>query len=124
MSSNDTKGGKVLSFKRPAQRTAPATSAASELNAMLVVYERLIRLLRETYDEGLDGLADSLVLAVVRCKESLAGGMPEEAAQKMLAEMRAGLRQMPQTLRALLPGIGPRLGESLEYKLGIQFSRF
>lgn len=124
MSSNDTESGKMFSFKRLAPQAAPTTSAVLELNAMLVIYDRLIGLLRETYDEGLEGLTDSLVVAAVRCREALASGMEEAAGRKMVDEMRSGLRQIPPTLRALLPGIGPRLGESFESQLGIQFSKF
>jgi hypothetical protein len=124
------KGAKILSFKRPAKRdasstpTATATSAVLELKTLLVVYEQLIELLRETYDEGLDILADSLVLSVVHCREALKNGIDEQTGQQMVKKMREELRQIPQTLRALLPGIGPRLGESIQSKLGIQFAKF
>jgi hypothetical protein len=80
--------------------------------------------LRETYDEGLDVLTDSLVVLVVRCRDALASGIDEEAGVALLKEMKAELRQMPRTLRSILPGIGPRLGESIEHKLGIQFASY
>jgi hypothetical protein len=88
------------------------------------VYDRLIGLLRETDNESLDILTDSLVILVVRCREALEKGMDDKTALEMVKEMRAELRQTPKTLRSLLPGIGPRLGESLEYKLGVQFSKY
>jgi hypothetical protein len=130
MSAENEKGARILSFKRPAKRGAPAapaataTSAALELKTMLGVYERLIELLRETYDEGLDILTDSLVLSTVHCREALKNGIDEQTGQQMVKKMREELRQIPQTLRALLPGIGPRLGESIQCKLGIQFAKF
>ena len=110
----------VLIFRRPLKRKI---SAAAELMAVLAIYDPLIALLRETWDEGLDGLTDSLVIAVVRCREALASKADEQAIDAMVNAMRADLREIPRTLRSLMPGIGPRLGESIERKLGIQFSR-
>ncbi|MDQ9171968.1 hypothetical protein Q8A64_16255 [Oxalobacteraceae bacterium R-40] len=118
------KDSKVLPFKRPAPQTLRGETAASELKKLLGIFDQLIVLLRETYDEGIDVLTDELVVAVVRCREALAGGVDEDSAQAMLKEMREELRQLPRNLRSLLPGIGPRLGESLEQKLGIQFSAY
>lgn len=91
---------------------------------MLIVYERLIALLEEAYDEGVDILTDSLNAVTLRCREVLAQEDVEISGRPMVLQMREGLREFPQTLRALLPGIGPRLGESLQHKLGIQFARF
>lgn len=113
---------KVLPFRRVVKSDASALT--SELKELLAVYDRLIDLLRETYDEGLDLLTDSLVMSAVRCREALASGIEEKSGREMVKEMREELRQMPRTLRSLLPGIGPRLGESLEQKLGIQFSSY
>lgn len=108
--------GNVLSFSGGAARRTQA-----ELQALLHVYDQLIALLRETDNDSLDTLTDSIVLSVVRCRASLAGGCDQEAVQRMVKELRAGLHETPRTLRSLLPGLGPRLGESLEHKLGIQF---
>lgn len=130
MPEENEKGAKILSFRRPARRDAPAASisqaapAAIELGALLAVYDQLIELLRETYDEGLDILTDSLVLSVVHCREALKTGIDEQAGQRLLKKMKKELREIPQTLRALLPGIGPRLGESIQSRLGIQFAKF
>lgn len=109
----------VLSF---ASGAAKRTNA--ELRELLHVYDQLISLLRETDNDSLDTLTDSIVLSVVRCRERLAGGCNEEDVLKMVRELRAGLHETPRTLRSLLPGLGPRLGESLEHKLGIQFARY
>ncbi len=117
-------GSNVLPFKRPARRTFPDTTPAAELGKLLIVYDQLISLLRETYDEGLENFTDGLLQMVVRCRQSLSDGMDEETAERTLREMREELRQFPRNLRSLLPGIGPRLGESLEYKLGIQFASY
>lgn len=95
-----------------------------QLQELLITYDQLISLLRETDDEGLDALTDSIVESVVRCRRALAAGLDETAGQKMLKDMRAGLREIPRTLRALLPGLGPRLGESIEHKLGIRFGSY
>ncbi|MDQ7970353.1 MAG: hypothetical protein REI95_11980 [Oxalicibacterium faecigallinarum] len=114
----------VLPFKRPVKRSFPDTTPAFELGKLLVIYDQLIGLLRETYDEGLDYFTDGLVGMVVRCREGLSNGMCDEDAEKMLKEMRDELHHFPRNLRAILPGIGPRLGESLEYKLGVQFAKF
>ena len=119
---NNTDSNNVLPFKR-APKSASAT-AAYELRELLITYDHLIALLRETYDEGLDNLADSVVGSVVRCREALANGMDEAGYQKLVTEMRAGLHEFPRILRSLLPGLGPRLGESMERKLGIQFSKY
>ncbi len=124
MSEKNTKGNNVLLFKRAAKRAAPAATAISELRDMLIVYDRLIALLRETSDEGLDTLADNLVVSVVHCRETLANGMDDKTGLQMVKEMSDGLRQIPGVLRSLLPGLGPRLGESMERKLGIQFSKY
>jgi hypothetical protein len=124
MSEKNIKASNVLPFKRVADRTTPKDTAASELKELIPVFDHLIVLLRETDDEGIDAFTDELVMAVVRCREALANGMDETAAQTMLKEMRDELRAFPRTLRSLLPGIGPRLGESMEYKLGIQFSKY
>lgn len=106
----------VLSFSEGA-----AKRAFHELRELLQVYDRLISLLRDTDNDGLDILTDGLVLSVVRCRDVLAQGGNEAAVQNMTRELRTGLREMPGTLRALLPGLGPRLVESLEHKLGIRF---
>lgn len=124
MSLNDSQYSKRDNNEPGAVLTSPVTSAALELKSMLNIYERLIALLEETYDEGLDILTDSLTAITKRCREVLAQGDVETAGRQMVLQMREGLREFPQTLRALLPGIGPRLGESLQHKLGIQFSRF
>lgn len=106
------------------ERTPPITTAALELKAMLLIYDRLIACLSDSSDEGLDILTDNLKSLTLHCREMVASGIEDHAGQQMLSAMRSELRQIPQTLRSLLPGIGPRLGESLESKLGIQFSRF
>ncbi|MDE2598764.1 MAG: hypothetical protein KGL40_03970 [Rhodocyclaceae bacterium] len=111
-----SQASKVLSFSEGAARRA-----AHELLALLQVYDRLIALLRETDNDGLDMLTDGLVLSAVRCRAVLAQGGNDAGMQQMTSELRAGLREMPGTLRALLPGLGPRLVESLQHKLGIQF---
>lgn len=107
--------------------TMPATTVTLELKSLLGIYEQLIGLLNEGCDEGLEILTESLAALTVRCRAVLSGEMvagAEQARQQMLVQMREGLREFPQTLRSLLPGIGPRLGESLQHRLGIQFSRF
>jgi hypothetical protein len=121
---NKESGNNVFLFKPVAKEASPAVTTASELKEMLIVYDQLIALLRETYDEELDSLTDSLVILVVRCREALANGIDEKTVCAMIKELKAELRQIPRTLRSLLPGIGPRLGESIERKLGIQFSKY
>ena len=108
--------GNVLSFAGGAARRANV-----ELKELLHVYDQLIALLRETDNDSLDILTDSIVLSVVRCRETLAGGCDDETVLRMIKELRAGLHETPRTLRSLLPGLGPRLGESLQHKLGISF---
>ncbi len=124
MSEKNTQGSKVLIFKRVAKGGSPAANVVSELNELLSVYARLIPLLRETDDEGLDIFTDSLVVLVVRCREALATGVDDKTGLELVKEMKDELRQFSRTLRSLLPGIGPRLGESIEWKLGIQFARY
>lgn len=109
----------VLSFAGGAARRNNA-----ELRELLHVYDQLIALLRETDNDSLDILTDSILLSVVRCRETLAGGCDDETILRMVRELRAGLHETPRTLRSLLPGLGPRLGESLEHRLGIQFARY
>ena len=91
---------------------------------MLIVYDRLISSLSESGDESVELLTDSLSRSASRCRKIGAGVMEENVRQAMMRQMREELREIPTTLRSLLPGIGPRLCESLESKLGIQFSRF
>jgi hypothetical protein len=124
MSEKNITASNVLPFKHVAKQSAPKDMAASELKELLSVFDHLIVLLRETDDDGIDSFTDELVMAVVRCREALASGVDETTAQIMLKEMRDELRAFPRTLRSLLPGIGPRLGESMEHKLGIQFSKY
>lgn len=112
----DTSQSNVLSFAAGAARRNNA-----ELGELLRVYDQLIALLRETDNDSLDILTDSIVLSVVRCREMLACGCDDGSIQRMVRELRAGLHETPRTLRSLLPGLGPRLGESLEHRLGIQF---
>jgi hypothetical protein len=113
---------KVLPFTRSAKKDSSV--AAVELRELLIVYDRLIELLRVTCDEGVDLLTDNLVMSAVHCREALASGVDETSGREMVKEMREELRQLPRSLRSLLPGIGPRLAESLEQKLGIQFSSY
>lgn len=115
----ETPQSNVLSFAGGAARRHHA-----ELRTLLQVYDQLIALLRETDNDSLDILTDSIVLSVVRCREALAAGCDDDTVLRMVRELRAGLHETPRTLRSLLPGLGPRLGESLEHKLGIQFSRY
>lgn len=124
MSLKNTEGNNVLPFKRVAKGATPAATAISELNEMLIIYDHLIALLRETDNGDLDFLTDSIVSSVVRCRETLASGIDDKTGPPMAKEMKDGLHQIPGVLRSLLPGLGPRLGESLEHKLGIQFSRY
>jgi hypothetical protein len=127
MSEKKSGGGNVLLFRRAPKQSSARSKVAtlsSELREMLEVYDRLIGLLRETDNESLDILTDGLVMLVVRCREAMEKGVDDKTALDLVKEMRAELRQTPKTLRSLLPGIGPRLGESLEYKLGIQFSGY
>ena len=114
----------VSTVEHDPSRGTPVTTTALELNTMLIIYDRLIMHLRENCDDGLELLTDNLIALVVRCRTALANGMEEQAGLQMMREMREELRLLPGTLRSLLPGIGPRLCESMEYKLGIQFSRF
>lgn len=115
----DSPHSNVLSFAGGAAKRANA-----ELAELLHVYDQLIALLRETDNDSLDALTDSILVSVVRCREKLADGCDEETVLRMVKELRAGLHETPRTLRSLLPGLGPRLGESLEHKLGIQFSGY
>jgi hypothetical protein len=111
--------GNVLSFAGGAAKRSNA-----ELRELLHVYDQLIALLRETDNDSLDALTDSILLSVVRCRQALVDGCDEETVLRMVRELRAGLHETPRTLRSLLPGLGPRLGESLEHKLGIQFAKY
>lgn len=119
-------GNNVLPFKRGIKgaSVSPAAMAVTELNEMLIIYDHLIALLRETDSGDLDVLTDSIVGSVVRCRETLASGINDITAPKMAKEMRDGLHQIPGVLRSILPGLGARLGESIERKLGIQFSNY
>ncbi|HTH94650.1 MAG TPA: hypothetical protein VL550_05425 [Rhodocyclaceae bacterium] len=111
----------VLPFKR---LTKQADAVSVELHVLLDVYDRLISLLRNTDGDGLDLLADAMVRTVVHCRESLLKGLDEGEGEMLVKEMRTGLREMPQTLRAMFPGLGPRLGESFQHKLGVQFTSY
>jgi hypothetical protein len=124
MSEKNTEGNNVLLFKRVASHSSRAVTVASELRELLVVYDQLIVLLRETYDDGLDSLTDDLVVSVVGCREALENGLDDKTGLEMVKKMRAGLREIPRILRSILPGLGPRLGESIERKLGVQFSKY
>lgn len=127
MSEKNPEGSNILLFRRAPKKISTRSKVATlsfELRELLDVYDRLIGLLRETDNDSLDLLTDSLVILVVRCREALKAGLDDGTALELLREMQSELRQTPKTLRSLLPGIGPRLGESLEYKLGIQFSKF
>lgn len=117
--------GNVLSFAEGAARRAERLpGAAAELQALLAIYEQMIALLRETDDAGLDILTDAMVVSLVRARGTLQDGCDEASCRDMVKELRAGLRETPRTLRSLLPGLGPRLGESIEHKLGIQFAKY
>lgn len=111
--------GNVLSFSDGAMKRSIV-----ELRQVLAVYDRLIALLRETDNDGLDMITDSMLLSVVRCREMLAGPHDEVRLAADLKDMRLNLHEFPRTLRSLLPGLGPRLCESLEHKLGIQFAQY
>jgi|GEM_PF-2675190 len=111
--------GNVLSFSDGAMRRTMV-----ELQQVLGVYDRLIALLRETDNDGLDMLTDSMLLSVVRSRELLAGPHDEARLAAMLKELCLNLHEFPRSLRSLLPGLGPRLSESLEHKLGIQFLQY
>lgn len=122
----NTNGDNILPFERKIKGSSASVTAlsVSELNEMLLVYDHLISLLRETDNGDLDVLTDSIVGSVVRCRETLVNGIDDMTGPKIVKEMREGLRQIPGVLRSILPGLGPRLGESIERKLGIQFSKY
>jgi transposase len=127
MSEKKSERSNVLLFRPVPKRTSSKTQTAelhSELRELLAVYDQLIGLLRETDSESLDILTDSLVMLVVRGREALKTKADDRTVLELVKEMRSELRQTPKTLRSLLPGIGPRLGESLQYKLGIEFSKY
>lgn len=124
MSEKKPETSNVLPFKRVAKPALPKESAAPELRELLAVHDQLIGLLRETEHEGLDALADNLVRLVVRCRDAMKDGANNDALWEIVKELKKELREMPQTLRSLLPGIGPRLGESIQQKLGIQFVKY
>tara|TARA_R110001599_G_scaffold171353_1_gene362153 strand:+ start:146243 stop:146620 length:378 start_codon:yes stop_codon:yes gene_type:complete len=124
MSAKDHEGNNVLPFKRVEKRVPPSISVISELQELLIIYDHLIVLLRDTCDEGLDMLTDSIVVSVVACREAMSSGLEENTGRKLLKEMKENLRQFPQTVRSMLPGLGPRLCESLERKLGVRFSQY
>lgn len=109
----------VLSFSDGAMKRSIV-----ELHQLLGVYDRLIALLRETDNDGLDMITDSMLLSVVRSREMLSGPHDEGGLSAMQKELRLHLHEFPRTLRSLLPGLGPRLSESLEHKLGIQFLQY
>jgi hypothetical protein len=124
MSDKHPEGSNVLAFKRVEKQAPQVETIVPELKELLAVYDQLIALLRETDDDSLDSLADSFVAYVVRCREVLASGVEEQTGQALLKDMRSGLREFPSILRTLLPGLGPRLGESMQHKLGVQFSSY
>ena len=124
MSDKTPEGSNILPFKRVAKPAPPKESALPELRELLSVYDQLIGLLRETDDDSLHALTDNLVKLVVHCREAMKDGTSNDALWEQVKELRKELREMPQTLRSLLPGIGPRLGESIQQKLGIQFSKY
>lgn len=124
MSEKTPEHSNVLPFKRTAKPATPKESAIPELRELLAVYDQLIGLLRETDDDSLHALTDNLVRMIVRCRDAMKDGASNDALWDMAKELRKELREMPQTLRSLLPGIGPRLGESIQQKLGIQFSKY
>lgn len=124
MSEDIRSDSNVLPFKRPVKRSGPDPVLTRELGKLLIVYDQLISLLREAYDDELDSYTDGLLQMVVRCRQGLKETMDDDTAQRTLRDMRAELYQFPRNLRSLLPGIGPRLSESLEYKLGIQFASY
>jgi transposase len=127
MSEKNPDRSNVLLFRPVPKRTSSKARTAelhSELRELLAVYDQLIGLLRETDSESLDILTDSLVMLVVRSREALKTKADDRTVLELVKEMRSELRQTPKTLRSLLPGIGPRLGESLQYKLGIEFSKY
>lgn len=119
---SEKKPGVVLAFTKP-YRKPPEASPAAELRELLAVYDPLIALLRDTEGDGLDLFADSLVKQTVRCREALAAH-DDDVCRQLVQELRATLHETPRVLRSLLPGLGPRLGESLEHKLGIQFVKY
>lgn len=122
MSADHREGSNVLPFKRVTR--SPPSTTVSDLHELLIVYDHLIALLRETDDEGLDALTDSIVISLVEWREAMNRGLDDAVGQKILQEMREGLRQFPRNLRSILPGLGARLGESMQHKLGIQFAEY
>lgn len=123
MTLKNPEGNNVLNFQRTADTVQTREAVKAELRTLLHIYERLIALLREADDDGLDYMADQMIICVVQCRRILEDKVAERMLRKKLTAMREELRQMPQTLRSLLPGIGPRLSESLECKLGVQFTQ-
>lgn len=122
MSADHREGNNVLPFKRVTR--SPPSTTVTDLHELLIVYDHLIALLRETDDEGLDALTDSIVISLVEWREVMNRGLDDAVGQKILQEMREGLRQFPRNLRSILPGLGARLGESMQHKLGIQFAEY
>lgn len=122
MSADHREDNNVLPFKRVTR--LPPTTTVSDLHQLLIIYDHLVALLRDTDDEGLDALTDSIVISLVEWREAMTRGLEEAASHKILQEMREGLRQFPRNLRSILPGLGARLGESIQHKLGIQFAEY
>ena len=124
MTLKDREGGNASGFHTSMDEGLSVITVALELKVLLLIYDRLIAVLRESCDDEVDLLSASLTMLSSRCREALENSVEDKEGREMMTQMRSELRQFPQTLRSLLPGIGPRWCESLENQLGIQFAKF
>lgn len=96
----------------------------SKLNNLVLVYKKLINLLRATRETQLTALADSAARSLAQLEEMHKGEVDPKTDREMLKGLEQGLREMPKLLASIIPRSHLEFVSELEEKLGCKFSDF
>lgn len=103
---------------------AMTEATISKLNSLVVVYKKLINLLRATRETQLTALADSAARSIAQLEEMHKGEVDPKTDREMLKGLEQGLREMPKLLASIIPRSHLQFVSELEEKLGCKFSDF
>lgn len=103
---------------------AMTEATISKLNNLVLVYKKLIKLLRASREMQLTALADSAARSLAQLEERHTGEVDPKTDREILRGLEQGLREMPKLLASIIPRSHLEFVSELEEKLGCKFSDF
>lgn len=96
----------------------------AKLKSLAAIYLQLIELLKESGDERLATLADSIARSLTQLDEMLAVEVDSKTGREMLKGLRQGLRETPKLIASIVPERSAQLVAEFEDKLGCKFTDY